>query len=171
MDNFSNNTIDINSLPQYENVEFQQVSRKYLVKSNLQTGIFMIVILGIWGAFLFYGANQYSVWFSLFAILLYFSFRFWNNYKLQENYGYAVREKDILYRRGFMVSSTTVIPLNRIQHVSISRDILDKFLNISSVQVFTAGGSGSDISIPGLDPQLAVKLKEALAAKLSENGD
>lgn len=171
MDNFSNNTIDISSLPQFENVEFQQVSRKYLVKSNIQTGIFMIVLLSIWGGFLFYGANQYSIWISLFAILLYFSFRFWNNYKLQENYGYAVREKDIMYRRGFMVSSTTVIPLNRIQHVSISRDVLDKMLDISSVQVFTAGGSGSDISIPGLDPQLAVQVKEALAAKLSENGD
>lgn len=170
MENFSNNIIDINSLPQYEDVEFQPISGRYLLKSNIQTGIFMVVVLVIWGFFFFYGANPYSLWLALFAILLYFAFRFWNNYKLQQNYGYALREKDILYRRGFMVSSTTVVPFNRVQHVSVSRDVLDKMLDLSSVQVFTAGGSGSDIGIPGLNPQLAVQLKDALAAKLSENG-
>lgn len=169
MEDFRNDSIDINSLPQYEQVEFQPVSVKYLLKSNLQTGIFMVVVLVIWGFMFFYGTNQYSLWLGLFAILLFFSFRFWNNYKLQQNYGYAIREKDILYRRGFMVTSTTVVPFNRVQHVSVSRDVLDKMLDLSSVQVFTAGGSGSDIGIPGLNPQLAVQLKDALAAKLSEN--
>lgn len=169
MENFSNNSIDLNSLPQYEQVEFQPVSGKYLLKSNLQTGIFMLFVMGIWGFMFFYGANQYSLWLALIVILLFFAFRFWNNYMVQKNYGYALREKDILYRRGFMVTSTTVVPFNRVQHVSVSRDVLDKMLNLSSVQVFTAGGSGSDIGIPGLNPQLAVQLKDALAAKLSEN--
>jgi membrane protein YdbS with pleckstrin-like domain len=171
MDNFSNNSIDINSLPQYETVEYLPISGKYLVKSNLQTLIFMLILTGGWVVMFFYRTNSYILWLSLGAIILYFIFRFWNNYKLQQNYGYALREKDILYRRGFIVSSTTVVPFNRVQHVSVSRDVLDKFLNISSVQVFTAGGSGSDISVPGLDPQLAIQLKEALAVKLSQNGE
>lgn len=170
MENFSNNSVNMNSLPQYEHVAFESVSKKYLVKTNLQILIFMLVVFGIWSALLFYDANPYSMWLALFAIILFFAFRFWNNYMLQKNYGYALREKDMLYRRGFMVSSTTVVPFNRIQHVSISRDVLDKFLNIASVQVFTAGGSGSDISIPGLNPQLAVQLKDALAVKLSDDG-
>ncbi len=170
MENFSNNSVNMNSLPQYEHVAFESVSKKYLVKTNLQILIFMLVVFGIWSALFFYDANPYSMWLALFAIILFFAFRFWNNYMLQKNYGYALREKDMLYRRGFMVSSTTVVPFNRIQHVSISRDVLDKFLNIASVQVFTAGGSGSDISIPGLNPQLAVQLKDALAVKLSDDG-
>ncbi|HSI70564.1 MAG TPA: PH domain-containing protein, partial [Gillisia sp.] len=58
---------------------------------------------------------------------------------------------------------------NRIQHVSISRDVFDKFLNIASIQVFTAGGSGSELSIPGLEPNRARELKEALAVKITKD--
>lgn len=169
MENFTNESINLDSLPQYENVEFQPVSGKYLLKANLQTGIFLLFVVIGWCLMVFYDANFYLLSITLPAIVLYFAFQFWNNYKLQQNYGYALREKDILYRRGFLVTSTTVVPFNRIQHVSISRDVLDKSLDLASVQVFTAGGSGSDVSIPGLKPQLALQLKEALAVKLTDD--
>lgn len=170
MENFSNDPIDLASLPHYENVEFHPVSGKYLVKSNIQTGIFLIFVLIGLVVMFYYGFSTNSLVLAIAGIVLFFGFRFWNNYKVQRNYGYALREKDILYRRGFFVNSITVIPFNRVQHASISRDALDKLLDISSVQIFTAGGSGSDISIPGLKPELALQLKEALAVKLSENG-
>lgn len=170
MENFSNTGIDINALPQYQDVEYQPVSKKYLIKTNISTGIFMLFVFVGWGALVYNDVGYFYTGISLAFILLFFSFRFWNNYKLQRNYGYALREKDILYRRGYLVNSTTVIPFNRIQHASVSRDMLDKILDISSVQVFTAGGSGSDISIPGLKPEEALRLKEALAGKLSEDG-
>lgn len=170
MENFSNNSIDLASLPQYENVEFHPISGKYLLKSNLQTGIFLAVVLIGLAVLVYYEFSFNTLLLALVGILLFFAFRFWNNYKMQQNYGYALREKDILYRRGFFVNSITVIPFNRIQHASISRDALDKLLDISSIQIFTAGGSGSDISIPGLKPDLALRVKETLAGKLSENG-
>lgn len=170
MENFSNTGVDLNTLPQYQDVEYQPVSKKYLIKTNISTGIFMLFVFVGWGALVYNGVGYYYSAISLVFILLFFSFRFWNNYKLQRNYGYALREKDILYRRGYLVNSITVIPFNRIQHASVSRDMLDKILDISSVQVFTAGGSGSDISIPGLKPEEALRLKEALAGKLSEDG-
>lgn len=167
MENFSNDGIDLNSLPQYQEVEFRSISPSYLTKVNISTSVFLLIILIGWGFLVYNDVSPYYTGISLFATILFFSFRFWNNYKLQQNYGYALREKDILYRRGFLFNSVTIIPFNRIQHVSVSRDVLDKFLEISSVQVFTAGGSGSDISIPGLKPGEALQLKEALAVKLS----
>lgn len=169
MENFSNKTIDISSLPNYEEVEFNAISNKYLIKSNFQTAIFMAFVCFGWGALFYYESGFENLVFSFIAIILFFGFKFWNNYMVQRNYGYALREKDILYRRGFFVVSTTVIPFNRIQHASISRDALDKLLDLSSVQVFTAGGSASDISIPGLKPQLALRLKEGLATRISSN--
>lgn len=171
MENFSNNTIDLNSLPNFEEVEFHPISGKYLIKSNIQTGIFLFIVLAGWGLFYYYQASTINLTLSILVIFLFFGFKFWNNYKVQNTYGYALREKDILFRRGFFVNATTVVPFNRIQHVSISRDALDKILDISSIQVFTAGGSGSDISIPGLRPDLALKLKEGLAKKLTANGE
>ena len=169
MENFTNKSIDIDSLPQFEEVAFQPISKSYLIKSNLQNLAFLCVAMIGWVVAFYFEINQIQLMLLLLGIVLYFGFKFWNISRLQKNYGFALREKDILYRRGYLVNKTTVIPFNRIQHASISRDVLDKMLKISTLEIFTAGGSGSDIRIPGLAPDLALRLKEALAAKLTEN--
>lgn len=166
---FSNEQIDLTSLPKYESVTYSSVSSKYLIKMNIQTGILMLVLFIALGFFWFFKLNPLQTGFIFSVILIGFIFRFWNNYKLLQTLGYAIREKDIIYRRGFIFSKTTIIPFNRVQHASISRGVWDKFLGISSLNIFTAGGSGSDITLPGLEPEMAVRLKEAIAVKISND--
>ena len=165
---FSNDQIDLASLPKYESVAYSSVSSTYLIKMNIQTGIFMLVLFTILGVLWFFQLNQWQTGILLAVVIAAFIFRFWNNYKLLQSLGYAVREKDIVYKRGFIFNKTTIVPFNRVQHVSISRGVWDKILGISSLNIFTAGGSGSDITIPGLDPKMALQLKEALAVKISK---
>ncbi|PKD16707.1 hypothetical protein APR41_07830 [Salegentibacter salinarum] len=166
---FSNEQIDLASLPKYESVAFSSVSSKYLIKMNIQTGIFMLVLTIALGVFWFFQLNYIQSGIIFGFVFVAFIFRFWNNYKLLQSLGYAIREKDIIYKRGFIFSKTTVIPFNRVQHASISRGIWDKLLGISSLNIFTAGGGASDISIPGLEPDKAVQLKEAIALKISND--
>lgn len=167
--NFNNRQIDVASLPDYESVDFTIVSENYLQKINIQTGIFMLVCMFITGILWFFFLDLTQSVLLLSVISLYFMFRFWNNYKLYKSIGFAIRERDVIYKRGYIFNKTTVIPFNRVQHASISRDIWDKLLGISSLKIFTAGGSGSDIGIPGLLPETALKLKEALAHKISQD--
>jgi len=169
MENFTNKSIDIASLPQFEEVDFQPISKNYLIKSNLLNLVFLCVAMIGWAVAFYFDIKQIQLVLLLIGIVFYFGFKFWNISRLQKNYGFALREKDILYRRGYLVNKTTVVPFNRIQHASITRDVLDKMLKISTLEIFTAGGSGSDISIPGLAPDLALRLKEALAVKLTAN--
>lgn len=166
---FSNDQIDLASLPKYESVAYSSVSSTYLIKMNIQTGIFMLVLFIILGVLWFFQLNQWQTGILLAVVIAAFIFRFWNNYKLLQSLGYAVREKDIVYKRGFIFNKTTIVPFNRVQHVSISRGVWDKILGISNLNIFTAGGSGSDITIPGLDPKMALQLKEALAVKISKD--
>ncbi|MBE7639273.1 PH domain-containing protein [Salegentibacter sp. BLCTC] len=166
---FSNDQIDLASLPKYESVAYSSVSSTYLIKMNIQTGIFMLVLFTILGVLWFFQLNQWQTGILLAVVIAAFIFRFWNNYKLLQSLGYAVREKDIVYKRGFIFNKTTIVPFNRVQHVSISRGVWDKILGISNLNIFTAGGSGSDITIPGLDPKMALQLKEALAVKISKD--
>jgi membrane protein YdbS with pleckstrin-like domain len=169
MENFTNQSIDIASLPQFEEVDFQPISKTYLIKSNFKNLLFLGAAMIGWVILFYFEITQIQLIILLIGIVLYFGFKFWNISRLQRNYGFALREKDILYRRGYLVNKTTVVPFNRIQHASISRDVLDKMLKISTLKIFTAGGSGSDIIIPGLAPDLALRLKEALAVKLTAN--
>jgi membrane protein YdbS with pleckstrin-like domain len=169
MNNFSNQEIDIASLPQYEAVDFHPISRQYLKKSLVELVISLcFLIIGL-GFFIYFQPLPLLNYAAILFLVLFFAFKIWNVFKMQEKYGYSLREKDIIYTRGFILSRTTVVPFNRIQHATISRGVLDKFFGIATLNIFTAGGSGSDIKIPGLEPDLAARLKESLAKKISED--
>ena len=167
---FENKRIAIDTLPRYQEVELTGVSRKLLIKNLIQISFWFLAITLFCGYMYYYSEEIFPVAIIAIAALILFSFLYFNAWKMQKIYGYALRERDIIYRKGFVVTKTTVISFNRIHHVSISRGVLDKTLGIATLSIFTAGGSGSDISIPGLEPELAQKLKEALVIKISEDG-
>lgn len=86
--------------------------------------------------------------------------------------GYAVREHDVNYRTGWFFRSTTSIPFNRIQHCELDRGPVERLFDLSTLKIFTAGGSGSDITIPGLKPEIAEQLRSFIiktAASHEEN--
>lgn len=83
--------------------------------------------------------------------------------------GYLLREQDVSYRRGLLFYKLTTIPFNRIQHVEVSQNLVEKGFGLSSVKIYTAGGSVSDLSIPGLLPDRAHQIESFLLAKVSKH--
>lgn len=165
---FKNEALDVNSLPNYEEVELKSFAHKYLLKRNFSTTIWLIIVAaGIGIAYNF--AEEFRIFapFVAIAFILIFIWSYISNVQWFRKSGYAVREHDIIFKRGFLFEKTTVVPFNRVQHVSTNRGVMDKMLNLSALNIFTAGGSGSDVSLPGLLPETANSLKEALAARMS----
>ena len=80
--------------------------------------------------------------------------------------GYAVRDKDIIYKSGVFRHTVTAIPFNRIQHVEKSSTPLDRRFGIASLQIFTAGGSGGDLKIHGLPVATAESLRVFILEKV-----
>lgn len=166
---FQNDPLNLASLPNFEEVGLTGVSPKYLIKRILAIALSAFLMLGIllgiqffipevlegYGVWIFSAIIALTLWRCIFAAL-------W-----QKRCGYALRERDVIFRRGVLVEKTTIVSFNRVQHVSTSRDALDKLLGLSRLQIFTAGGSGSDISVPGLQPEMAEKLKEAVSFRIS----
>lgn len=167
---FSNSTIAIESLPDYEMVSLNSVSTKLLYKQLIQV-TFFAVLLGGGISFLLYKDETNMALIASIVAVCCIGLLMFTVIKKQACYGYALREKDIIYRRGFMVTKTTIVSFNRIQHVSIKRSLLDNRFGIATLQIFTAGGSGSDIQIPGLSPEIATKIKEALAVTIANEDD
>jgi len=83
--------------------------------------------------------------------------------------GYAVREKDILYKSGVFWQTVTVIPFNRIQHVEKSSTPLDRRFEVATLQIFTAGGSGGDLKIHGLSATTAENLRVFIIEKVGSS--
>ena len=80
--------------------------------------------------------------------------------------GYAVRDKDILYKKGLLWRSTTAVPYNRVQHAITDSAPLDRQFGLARLTVFTAGGGGGDLRIPGLGAAAAERLRVFIVGKL-----
>ena len=80
--------------------------------------------------------------------------------------GYVVRDRDIIFKSGVIWRSVTAIPYNRVQHVETSSTPLDRRFSLANLQIFTAGGSGGDLKIPGLAADTAERLRTYILEKV-----
>ncbi len=152
MENFTNSILLPGNLPEVDSKTFNQLDRNYLKIMFIRIIIFFLLISGglitvlllaeeiptvlvtILGGSVIILATLFSVIISVLGF---------------PRKGYLVREKDISFKRGLITFKLTTVPFNRIQHVEVNQGILAKVFKLSSVKLYTAGGSMSDLSIPG----------------------
>jgi membrane protein YdbS with pleckstrin-like domain len=82
--------------------------------------------------------------------------------------GFAFRNHDVLFRHGIIATNTLVIPYNRVQHVALHEGVLSRFFGLAKIEIFTAGGSSSDIEIPGIAKEQAENIKQLLMGKIQK---
>ncbi len=166
---FTNETIDINQLPKFEEVSFSSLNKNYIKVVYINIAIVLLVIaIGI-GALIYFNEEFqdtqtyliFGISYVVFALILYFS-----SVIAVKNRAYAIRDKDILYKRGVLSTTTTIMPFNRIQHVAMHEGAFSRIYNLAQIQIFTAGGSTSDVKISGIEKEKAESIKELLMQKI-----
>lgn len=73
--------------------------------------------------------------------------------------GYLVRERDLSYRSGWFFRGQTTVPYTRIQHSEVSQGPIARKFRICTLKLYTAGSSGANLRIPGLDSEVAETLR------------
>lgn len=163
-----NPQIEETQLPLLESLQFRGLENDYFKVMIWATAIRLsiyFVILGI--AYFVFPFDIPDllwliiwIWFFLFVI-----WRIISTIKGFQKKGYALRDKDLVYKSGWLWQTMITTPFNRVQHISIEQGPIERQFSLSRLKVFTAGGSGSDLTIPGLRPQTAEKLKEFVVRK------
>ena len=64
--------------------------------------------------------------------------------------------------RGWLFHTDTVVPLVRVQHLDVTRGPLDKLFGTASLVVHTAGTHNSIVALPGLSPERAAEMRDAI---------
>ena len=169
---FSNQVVLPDQLAPIEVQEFEGLEDKFKLVQIISTTI--ILVLALIGFFLFahFSSNTPPIKVliaipSIFVLL--FVWRLVIVNLAFPKKGYLLREHDVSYRSGLLIYKLTTIPFNRIQHVEVSQNMVEKSIGLSSVKVFTAGGSVSDLSIPGLLPEKAHQIESFLLSKVSKH--
>ncbi len=171
---FTNSQIPVGDLPQAEAVDFQKLSPSYRLVEVIATCLLFAFLLAGW--VVFYLINPLKIVWLNWGLLAFWAALFFLGLvvalKRFAAEGYALREHDILHKHGVWFRTLTAIPFNRMQHCEISRGPVENAFGLATLRVFTAGGSGSDLSIGGLPVAEAQRVKEFITKRIggNENG-
>ncbi|EIA07224.1 PH domain-containing protein [Flavobacterium frigoris] len=169
MENFTNEIIDTTQLPRFEEVEFSVLHPNYW-KVTLLNAFFFFLIFAIGLGLLLYfnrGLVVFLVDISVIYSVLLITAVLLSRIAFKKK-GFAFRTHDVLYRYGIIATNTIVIPYNRVQHVALHEGFVSRFFGLAKIEVFTAGGSSSDIQIPGIEMKQAENIKQLLMGKIQK---
>ncbi|SEH10771.1 hypothetical protein SAMN04487967_0051 [Natronorubrum sediminis] len=82
--------------------------------------------------------------------------------RLYQIWQYELQDDALYLERGVITFVETSVPFVRVQHVDTQFGPVERVLGLSSVVVYTAGSRNADVRIPGLTPDRARDLQDAL---------
>lgn len=172
---FANPALPIGQLPQAEGVAWQPLPKRYRLRLQTARGLVVVLVCAVavglhWVPDLRDAAWR-EAWMSaalagalaLFAAAM-LAWPVW----VVARRGYVVRDKDILYKSGVFWQSVKAVPFNRVQHAVTGSTPLDRRFQLANLTVFTAGGSGGDLRISGLEAETAEWLRAAIVGRLGD---
>lgn len=171
---FDNSKMSTAYLPDVLTVDYEKLAPSYrtysLVAATIGFGIFAVVVF-----FILIFTDQLGIFqfvrmlIFLGTMIVLYIIRMCIKYYGYSKKAYALRRHDVLYKSGIWWKRHVFVPKNRIQHVEIKKTPLEDIFGISRLMIFTAGGSGSDLVIPGLLPENAERIKENLMQKIAHD--
>lgn len=169
---FQNQQLDISLLPTVQDIQYESLDIAYRKVNIISTAIFFALILIVYlivsifvhfllsFPWILLFLSTWTLFTTLFMVL---------SIKSYDYQGYAIRDKDIIYKTGIFFRSSLIIPFNRIQHCEIEQGPIDRLFGLAELSLFTAGGSGSDLKIPGLAQDRANSLKNYITNKVAQD--
>ena len=169
MEEFENNVLRTDHLPQVHAEEFEKLPLRYRNIRWATCGLVALLVLSIFVA-LMVGVSVFepetmdlnllvaptALWvivFGMWGLSEWFGF---------DRRGYLTRSRDLSYRAGWLFHSITTVPFNRIQHSEVTQGPVAKRFKICTLKLYTAGSSGANLQIPGLDEEVAKQLRQLI---------
>jgi membrane protein YdbS with pleckstrin-like domain len=165
---FNNNQVDHDLLPNIEDLKYAGLQKDYKKLSVLFVSIFNFLLIAAFSAFLIIRPIEFPDHILFLAAVLIAIRIIWSYLSVVMGFkykSYALRDKDIIYRSGWLWRQSIIIPFNRVQHIQVDQGPLERKFKLAKLKIFTAGGNSSDISIPGLRPEKAEKIKQFIVSK------
>jgi len=169
---FTNQQIDLSSIPTAAYIDFLPLEKSYrtilVIGSLVFTGIIAIgLVIVFWQTDVpgWIAISALSFWLLLGVLQLVFIFK---GFKCK---GYALRERDMTYKKGWLYKKQVTVPFKRIQHVDIKQGVFERAYGLAKLNVYTAGGNTSDLSIPGLILEDAKQYKSYILGVLEADDE
>ena len=91
--------------------------------------------------------------------------------RIYRRLGYAIDGRVLRTVRGWLFHTDTVVPFVRVQHIDVTRGPVDKFFDTASLVVHTAGTHNSIVVLPGLSPERAAEIRDAIRSEIRADAE
>ncbi len=86
--------------------------------------------------------------------------------RIYRRLGYAIDGRLLRTVRGWLFHTDTVVPFVRVQHIDVTRGPFDKLFGTATLVVHTAGTHNSIVTLPGLSPERAAEIRDAIRSEI-----
>jgi uncharacterized protein len=168
---FENSEIALENLPAADDVQWQPLDRRFVrrqqVRGLMNAAVVAagVLVLQFLRARIGWDVPVWLSWTILAAVAV--NAVVWPMVSVPRK-GYALRDKDLVYRDGVFWRSVTAVPFNRVQHVETASTPLDRRFGLASLQLYTAGSSGGDLAIHGLPADFAERMRVFVLRKAGD---
>lgn len=159
----------VTDLPNITKIEFKRIDKRYLKVTLINFFLVFIPFLVTLIVLHLFAFSEVVKMYSIYYYVLFFIFfgcvfgYLLLSFPLRK---YALRDKDISYKRGLFTKKMTTVPFSRIQHVEIDEKPISRLFQLSSLSVYTAGDSSDDLEIKGIQKETALQIKEFISSKI-----
>jgi len=91
--------------------------------------------------------------------------------RIYRRLGYAIDGRLLRTVRGWLFHTDTVVPFVRVQHIDVTRGPVDKMFGTASLVVHTAGTHNSVVVLPGLSPERAAEIRDAIRGEIRADAE
>lgn len=166
---FVNKPLEIAGLPLIDDEAFSPLHKEYLYV-RLVSALVFFAFLAAAGVLLYFNTDL-AIWQIYLPLVVIATFNITVQILGFSKKGYLMRTHDISYKRGLIFHKRTTVPLVRIQHSEVSQGPLQRLFDLATVKIYTAGGQQSDLSIPGLTPTEAGKVRDYINKLVREHAE
>ena len=91
--------------------------------------------------------------------------------RIYRRLGYAIDGRLLRTVRGWLFHTDTIVPFVRVQHIDVMRGPFDKMFGTATLVVHTAGTHNSVVTLPGLSPERAAQIREAIRHEIRADAE
>lgn len=91
--------------------------------------------------------------------------------RIYRRLGYAIDKRLLRTVRGWLFHTDTVVPFVRVQHIDVTRGPFDKMFGTATLVVHTAGTHNSIVTLPGLLPERAAEIRDAIRSEIRADAE
>lgn len=167
---FRNEQVFIEDLPAVETVQLVPIEKEHRTIQLVAWTLFYVFVLAGLNVVLWQAEIPTTLWIAAVAgWLILGGLQYLVIVRAHKFKGFALRRHDLTYRKGWLYKKEVTVPYKRIQHVDVKQGFIERQFGLAKLNLYTAGGHSSDLTVPGLRIEDAHQFKSYIIGVMRDD--